>query len=425
MDPGDGQLAVLVSYPCLDSAACASRWRRAVFLCVLSVLFSADAAADEFDTLNLTLSESISYDANIFKTPDTVAPPAGSSGKSDRINSTTLGFKINKPYAQQRLQLDFSQVQTRYDTFNFLNSEGTNYRGAWLWALTPHLTGTFSVDQNQSQISFAQFGGTQRNVRTNKNRGLSVDGWLSGGWHLIFGLTQTEARSELASLSVPSTESQRTEYGFRYEAASGNSAGFTRRETPAETTNLRLDPVNLIETNYRDVQNEIKVHWKPSGHSVFDFAVARTERINDHFSQRNYAATTGEIRYGWTPTGMLQFNLAAIRSIAPFQAVGNTVQNSTFVVDDTLSIGGNWQFTAKSSLNFSLSRKLSDYRGPVFAVTGPARSDKFRTAQAGINWNPIRNLSLSANIERDVRDTNAPGLQFNDNILSFFASATF
>ena len=408
-----------------SGAARASRLLWAVFCGVAAALGANSAVADEFDTLNLVLSESISYDANIVKTPDTIAPPAGSSSKSDRINATTLGFKINKPYAQQRLQLDYSQVQTRYDSFNFLNSEASNYRGAWLWALTPHLTGTLSADQNQSQASFAQFGGTQRNVRTNKNRGLSVDAWFSGGWHAVAGLTQTEAKSELASLSTPSSETRRMELGFRYEAASGNSISATRRLAPAETVNQRLDPVNLIETNYRDVQSELKAHWKPSGHSTFDFSLARAERLNDHFTQRNYAATTGEIRYGWTPTGKIQLNLAALRSIAPFQAVGNTVQNSTFVVDDTLSLGVNWQFAAKTALYLNLTRKRSNYGGPIFAVSGPARSDDFRTLQTGVNWSPIRNLSLGASIEHDMRDTNAPGLQFSDTIAVFNASATF
>ncbi len=395
-------------------------------ICVLvATLVAGPVCADEFDALNFVLSQAITYDANIFRTPDSAGPQPGTAGKSDRTETTSIGFKINKPYAQQRFQIDYAQTRTRFDTFNFLNSDAVNYRAAWLWAFTPHLTGTLGTDKTQSQVSFAQAGGTQRNVRTSTNHTFSIDGWLGGGWHLLAGLGTSEATTEQAVISQPAFESRRIEAGLRYEAASGNSLGFTRRLIPADTTNQRLDPVNLIETNYRDAQSELKLHWKPSGQSTFDGTLMRSERVNEHFSQRDFAATVGEIRYGWTPTGKLQFNLSASRAISPYLAFGNTIQNSSYVVDQALVLGAVLQVDAKVAFNFTATRKLSDFGGPVFAVAGPARSDDFRSLQIGANWSPLRSLTLSANVERDRRDTNAAAFQFSDNIASISAALNF
>ncbi len=390
-----------------------------------ALLFAAPACADEFDALNFVLGQSITYDANIFRAPDISAPQPGYNSKGDRVDATSAGFKINKPYAQQRFQADYTQTTTRYNTFGFLNSDATNYRAAWLWALTPHLTGTLSKDSSQSQVSFAQAGGTQKNLRTTSNRTVSVDGWLSGGWHLLGGLTESEAKTEQLNLSAPSYDSRRIETGVRYEAASANSISLTRRSTPSETINQTLDPVNLIETNYRDVESELKTHWKPSGNSTFDATLNRKQRINEHFSQRDFAATTGELRYGWTPTGKLQFNLSASRNISPFIAFGNTIQNSSYVIDNTLLLGAVLQSDAKVSLSANLTRKLSNYGGPVFAVTGPPRQDEFRSLQVGLNWTPLRALTLSASFEHDRRDSSVLGFQFTDNVATFNASATF
>jgi len=383
------------------------------------------AAADEFDTVNLVLSQTITYDNNIFRSSDATPATAGSSGKADRIQSTSLGFKINKPYAQQRFQIDYAQSQTRFDEFNFLNSEAQNYRAAWLFALTPHLTGTLSADQTQSQSSFAQFGGTQRNLRTSNGRTLTIDGWLSGGWHVIGGLVKTVAKSEQTSLSLPSSESQRIEAGVRYDASSTNSIAFTQRSTPTETINLRLDPVNLIETNYRDVQSELRVHWVASGKSSIDGTLARTSRVNDHFAQRDFAATTGELRYGWTPTGKLQVNFTANRAISPYAAFGNTIQNSTYVIDRTYSFGAQYQLDAKLGINLNMIRKQSDYGGPIFVVTGPPRVDSVRSNQLGLNYSPLRSVTLSANISHDRRDSNAATFQFSGTVMSISAQGTF
>jgi len=83
------------------------------------------------------------------------------------------------------------------------------------------------------------------------------------------------------------------------------------------------------------------------------------------------------------------------------------------------------QSDAKVSLSANLTRKLSNYGGPVFAVTGPPRQDEFRSLQVGLNWTPLRALTLSASFEHDRRDSSVLGFQFTDNVATFNASATF
>lgn len=395
-------------------------------VCALAAAFLAQpAVADQYDTLNVSAGSSLTYDANVFRTPDSTGPLPGFSTKSDYSNVNHVGLRIDKPYAQQRFQFDVTKTITRYKTFSFLNSDALNYRGAWLWALTPHLTGTLSADRTQAQIPFTEIGGAQRNVRTTNNRNFNLDGWVSGGWHLLAGVGQTESTTEQTVLSLPSYRSHHVEAGLRYAAASGNSITFMQRSIPAELINQPLDPVNLIDTNYRDTESELKVNWKPSGKSSFDGSLTRKERRNEHFAQRDYSGTAGELRYVWTPTGKLQFNLAAGRNILPYVAFGNTIENSTYKVDQTLSLGSVWQVDAKIAVHLNFTRTLSDYRGPVFAITGPARNDDFRIARLGVDWALARYLSLSASLERDRRSSNVARFEFSDTLATVGASLTF
>lgn len=383
------------------------------------------AVADEFDTLNLVLSDSLRYDANVFRTPDSSGPPLGFTTKSDRINVFSVGLKIDKPYAQQRFQLDATQTMTRYDVFSYLNADTHNYRGAWLWHLSPRVSGTLSTERTQAEVPFVDVGGFQRNVRTTDNRSFNLDGWMFGGWHLLAGFTQRESKTEQKLLGQPSSRSRHMEAGLRYEAGSGNAITVMQRWMPADVIDQSLDPVNLIETNYRDTESELKVNWKPSGNSSFDGSLTRKERRNEHFAQRDFSGLAGHLGYLWTPTGKLTFHFSADRKIGPYAALGNVIANSSYKVDNILSFEPVWQVDAKIAVRLRFARTATDFRGPVFAVSGPPRSDDFRTALVGVDWSPLRNVSLRASLQRERRSSNDPGFEYGDTIGSLSASVTF
>ena len=148
-------------------------------------------------------------------------------------------------------------------------------------------------------------------------------------------------------------------------------------------------------------------------------------RDNLHFSQRNFSGTAGRLNYNWTPTGKLSINVSALRTIGPYAAFGNTLENSTYVVNQTVSLGAGWSISGKTSANLSFSRTHSDYRGPVFAVTSPARVDDLNVAQAGISWSPDRWITLNASVVQTDRSSNIASFQFTGNSAAISASLRF
>lgn len=417
-------MAVLVS---LSAASCfvSLRYVLVAAWAVVLALVAQFTMADEFDTLNFTLSDSLRHDANVFRLPSNAGPRPGFTTKSDLINVMSAGLKIAKPYAQQRFEFDLTKSLTRYDAFTFLNSAMLNYRGAWVWHLSPRLSGTLSTTRTQAEVPFFDVAGFSKNTRTSDSRSLNLDGWVFGGWHLLAGYTQSESQTELQLVGQPSFRSHQYEAGLRYETTAGNSITFKQRYTPTETTGQALNAVNLIDTKYRDDDSELSARWTPNGHSSFSGTLSRKERTNANFTQRDFSGLSGNLNYTWTPTSKLNFRLTAGRNIAAYTATGNTIVNSSVKIDNILSFHPVWQVNARTSMNLQIARTVSDFPGPVFGITGPLRRDEFRTASVGINWSPVRNVSLGASLQHDRRLSNEPSAPFSDTIGSLSASMTF
>src|SRR6187551_1084063 len=107
----------------------------------LSLLDSSALRADEFDTFNIVGTSSYTYESNLFRLPSGVQPAQNGSERSDNILRNSIGFAINKQYSLQTFRGNFDHVDTRYDNARFLDFKANNYKGAWLWAITPYLTG--------------------------------------------------------------------------------------------------------------------------------------------------------------------------------------------------------------------------------------------------------------------------------------------
>ena len=151
----------------------------------------------------------------------------------------------------------------------------------------------------------------------------------------------------------------------------------------------------------------------------------RKLRRNEHIPQRDFSGIAGDISYAWKASDKLEFTLGASRDLSPFSAFGNTSQSSNYKLDHRLSLSSSWQTSAKTVVNLSLTRTLSDYRGDVLSVGGTARSDDVRSAQLGLHWEVKRFLSLNASLGRDSRTSNAAGFQFSSNAASVGAELKF
>ena len=404
-------------------------WRTAAAaaacLLVLSALAPPAAAQDQDRPLKLLLDTTVVWDANIFRLPESIADPQlatrGLSGRSDRISTTHFGLRVDKSYAQQRVTFDAGQSATRYEKFVFLDRNAFNYQGAWQWHLTPRISGTLSAGRSESLIGFDDTQALVRNVRVTTNRGLSLDGWLFGGWHLLGGVSESVSKSTVVFAALPDATQTSGELGLKYLAASGNFLSFTQRARRGSNTGQAVNLVNFVDSGFTVRESELAAAWKVSGKSSLDGRLTRISRHHEHVSQRDFSGYAGDLRYTWTPMGKLAVDFSANRNLFPFTPDTRT----SYRVDDTFSISPVWTVASHTTLSLNAFRRTSDFLGPVVPVVGPLRRDTLHSVQLVASWTPHPKVTLRASVQRDRRQSSDATFNYDDAITSLTASLAF
>ena len=402
--------------------------------CALVAALLAQPAAGQtgppLSPFGLRLTSNVTRDANVFRVSESAPDPQaalGTSGKSDYFTTTTVGLLFDKVYSQQHFVANVNQSAIRYHKFSSLDRDAFDYHAAWLWQLTPRISGTLSTDQQQSAVLFEDFTVGRRLVKTvTNNQRFTIDGLLFGGWHLLGGASQVDLKNGQVFLAVPGTKQTNDELGLRYIASSGSSITATRRFSRGIYPGQQGDLNNLLDTGFKVRETELTATWITSMKSTLSGRLTQTERSYDHFAQLDFSGVGGELRYGWTPTARLALNVSALRTLLPyFQIPTSTTAGSTHRIDNTLAFAPVWQVSEKVSLNMNAARLVTDYPafGTLFA--GPSRRDTTRRLSFGAGWAVHPKVNLSATLAREERSSNVPGLDYEDTILSVTARLTY
>lgn len=403
---------------------CAAKSGLGALVCALAAALLPQVALAQVDLLTFRFGSTPSWDANVFRVPDTVTDPQLArriSGRSDLITATNFGLHFNKAYAQQSILFDIDTTATRYDKFKFLDRDAMNYRAAWQWHLTPRISGTLSTDHAESVVGFDDSQIQTLNTTVTRNRNLSVDVWLFGGWHLLAGAARSERKLSQLFLAVPASNQVIADFGLRYDTATQGSITVTRRRTRGIVTGQEIDTVNFIDNAFTQQESDLRATWVISAKSTLNGHLGWVERRHDHIPQRNFSGIAGDSTFTWTPTGKLTFSVSATRAIAPFA----TGTSATYRVDDTLAFVPNWRASDKIRLNMRASRSASAFLGPVVPVAGPLRRDVLTSLQVGADWSPHTKVTFRATLQRDRRTSTDAALFFNATVASLSASLTF
>jgi exopolysaccharide biosynthesis operon protein EpsL len=377
------------------------------------------------DSFNFAAGATLRHEDNLFRLPSAnPAPNPGggkSSSKSDLISTVYAGIRLDKPVALQRFQLDVTATQYSYANNDYLNFAAVDYRGAWLWSLSPRLTGTLSADQTSALTSYADLQNTSiQNKRTNENQRLMADWWFDGGWHLTGGAYRQRSVGQNTQRSATGDYEQNTgELGIRYVSASNNSIAAVHREARGDYLGRPLDFANILDTRYRQRENELRSILQITGHSLLDLRLGLVDRTYNQFSQRDYAGGVGELSYRWTPTGKLRIALTGGRNLVAYQEARNSFYASQYV-----SLVPEWLLSDKTTIRLRLDATQNDYRGAVTTVT-TMREDRIRSVQLGANWRPTRTITLDAYLTHEQRSSNVPGSDYGANVAGVNAALLF
>ena len=381
------------------------------------------AKADAGDTLNVFVGATATYDDNVFRLPESANPrlALGKPTKSDQLEVTYAGIRLDKSYSQQRVQVDATVSNYRYQTFNQLNFDALDYRVLWMWHLTQRFSGHLSADSKQTQSNIAETRNyTSSSTVTTQNRRFDADWWLHGNWHLTGGVAQYSWRNSKTFRAEDSVLRRSADAGVRYVEASGSSLELLTRQARGTYDERQLNVPQLLDTGFTQTETELRMSWILSGKSTLSGRVTRLQRKHQHFVQRDFGGTAGRLDYTLMPAGKLQLKLSAARDIASYQTA-----NHSYYVNESFAFTPVWQISDKVALRLNLESSQRDFLGGAALALPVARRDHGRSVQLSLDWSPLRFLQLTFSLQHDERSSNDANLGFEANAASVTAQISF
>lgn len=393
------------------------------WILVLAALAPGLSLADAEDSFNFAAGISARYEDNLFRLASNAPAPNanGSSGKSDTILTTYAGIRFDRRYDLQRIQLDATATSYNYKNNDDLNFTALDYRAAWLWAVSPRLTGSLFADSTSEVTSYTNLQNINTpNERTVEHQGFLGDWLVDGGWHLIGGVNRLRSVTDSTELTSYGNYVQNTaEAGIKYVSTSDNSIALVQRQANGEYMDREIDPVNLLDTRYKQSDTELHSIYQVTGHSRLDARIGYRDRTYDNYSERDFSGLVGEISYLWTPTGKLQFTLTAGRDLLAYQEAGNSYFASNYV-----NFTPAWLISDKTTLRLKFDIYKNDFSGAVVPVP-ELREDKIYATRLMLAWRPTRTVVVDSYLLHEERSSNISGLPYEANVAGLSVAATF
>lgn len=370
--------------------------RRPLWL-LLGTLFCSPALAQLSDTLQPFVGISYTYDDNLFRLPDNDPRIT-----SDTIRTEFAGLGFERPVGRQVFS-----GSVRFSRVDFKNNSDLNYNGKdanlnWKWVLGNHLDGTAGATYSETLNSFNDFHTTERNIRT--SRGAYVDGgWrFHPSWRVRGRASTDKYEYELVEQRYLNRKEDRGEVGIDYLAASGSTIGLQARRTRGNYPFPLQVGAFIDDEGYRQTDLQLKVVWLYSAVTQVQFLGGRARREHTLFAERDSSGTNGHLDVRWQPRVALGFTLSAWREFQPFEGSVASYDMSTGA-----SLQADWALTSKVALKASVRHNKRDFDGFLSGVTLLGKQDdSTNQLSAGVTYNPLPRLTLSATLTRDSRSTN-------------------
>lgn len=386
-----------------------------LFVAIFYALAAPEALAQS--PYSLLAGASATYDTNVFRLPASANVQAllGEPTTADWLFQRYAGVRVDKPWSLQRFQLEARGSQYRYRRFSHLDFEALDYRAAWLYSVTPRLSGALRADRSQSLVPFSDFQGRQRNVRVSETRSFTAEASASPSLQALFGASQSVQRSSVAVLAESDFSMARAEAGLRYVARSASTVTFMQRWGDGAYIN-RPAPAAGADNGFKQADSDLQATWALTPRTQLRSRMNWFSREHDNFSQQDDSGYAAQVGVAWDTTAKLRTDLLVSRGKSPyFDGL------SSYRRDDSFTLAPTWQALPKVPVRLRVQHTRTEHYAPAPG----ARVERLLRLELGSDWLATRNATFGARIERQTRSSSDPAFRFETTITSFNVSLTF
>lgn len=390
----------------------------------LSCVFSGNANGFFDDKLQLSLSEQISYDSNVYRISSGRDPRAviNSTEKGDVTRTTRMGFALDLPAGRQRLQAGYNLNGSRNNRFANRDFDGTDKRAAWLWQFGNDLSGQIGFTESLTLASTANFLTTTPNPLTRTQTYANATYLLDARWRVQAGISTVRQKNGDPAVQANDFESTNPDLSISYVTPHFTTFGVSVRYEDGRFPNRQLVAGNQFDNAYLQRSVGVFTDWRPTGHSHLSGRMDKMTRNYSQLSQRDTDGRTYSLAYDWAPTGKFALSTSVRREVSPLEDI-----RTSFVLVKGISIRPTWTATSKLTVSGSYDYAMRDYLGDPGLALGTAapRSETTTTAGVSASFRPSRTLSLGLNLIHDRRTSTLLLSDYSDTLLTLNAQVTF
>ena len=375
----------------------------------------ACAAQAQSSPFYFRASETLTYDSNVFRVPETLGR------NRDGISSTNLTVGIDQPYGRQRWLGSAGITYNKFKNQDQLDNTGYDLLLGLDWSALSRLSGDVRLESTQQLANFENYGAQFTVDKTkNQERANNLNLRAQYGGQSLWVLEGSFAHRDV-NYSDPLFDSREYRFdqvgaGAAYQPSDllklGIAARYADGTYPHGGNNggadkFRRDDVDLTAT------------WKASGLSTLDARVSATHENHD-LDLRDFSGVTGSVGWNYRPTGKTAIDLRLSRDTgtrgngAP--VLVDPAISTNFLTDARLSdriyAGVRWEATGKITLRAQADYSHDRYDEQFFAVNPGivtnipgGGSGNTRNYLVGVAYQATRTVSLGCDAGKRSRST--------------------
>lgn len=396
----------------------------ALFLGIVSVggMGQAQAAADETDTLQSSLEDTLTYDDNLFRRYGKLKVPA-LGGKSTRrwdvINQAAARLKVYYPVGRQEFSVDGRIGYMNFANYDYLNNLNGDVLAKWKWQLGNQWDGVMSYGYKRSMGGFTNTAYFGLDMITNQAAHFEANYWFHPSWRINGQYLWSDSshgadprkflnlvtNTGMGGIYYQSTELKDSYLGLRY------------RHTDGFQPNRQINLITLIDNSYQENEVVADVAWKPSGKSQLDGHVGWLQRRQAQVPGRDFQGATWRFGGRWMPTETTALGVETYRQLRSFQDL-----TASYIVVDGVGFGPTWQVTPKISVQGRGSWEQWTYSGDPGIVLGlKTRQDTVWSGRVAATYQVYRSADIVLAYQVTQRSSNRVFANYDDNMV--YASA--
>jgi hypothetical protein len=327
----------------------------------------------------LRISETLTYDNNIFRVPEGQPLPLAQV-EDDLISTTALSAGIDQPFGRQRALANATVRGNVFKNNDDLNNTGFDLNGQLKWEAGSAWGGDAKVSYSETLADYEDYGSAARTSGKNMEKVGILDLRAQYGLYSLWSIEGLYNHYDIDytadNFQSRVRRSDQAGLGVKYRPSGLWTFGLIWRETRGEYPYYRgIAPYN---DDYDRTDVDLTARYFYTGLSTFSARISYTNEDHSIDSTRDFNGTTGEIRWDYQVTGKVGVSTILSREIGSGSSTtsidtgGGT--STSYLTDSRLTnrivLNARWAATAKITVRAGLDFSRDEYDDQFTSVGG-------------------------------------------------------